>query len=330
VSIRPSSLPALKACPRFVPDHHAGEEDKSAGTLRHDVLFRVLGGDAAALDELGEPDREGVEWAAEYIRTHAPMADHELQREVKREYLTDGFVPIRGTPDVTCGPVLFDLKWREDVSDYAPQLAAYALMMGHENVRAYILYALHRRAEVIEFTRESASAIVEPIVEAASAPNAAPTACSYCGWCAHRLTCSAVMASVEKVQSSPPPDSIITADQMGEWLATADVVEEWAKAVKARAKVMAFKEGIIPTGYKPVTRAGNREIPDIAAAFGRCGLPQPDFLAACKVSFTKLSEAYAAFAGMKKAPAERDLETKLGDAMQRAPSIQYLRPSTKE
>lgn len=328
MNIRPSSLPALKACACFVPDQHTGEEDKSAGTLRHDVLFRVLGGDAAALDELGEPDRDGVEWAAEYIRTHAPMADHELQREVRREYLTDGFVPISGTPDVTCGPVLFDLKWREDVSDYVPQLAAYALMMGHETVKAHILYGLHRRAEVIEFTAEAAASIVEPIVEAVGM--CAPRACSYCGWCAHRLTCSEVKAAVARAQTSPTPDSIITADEMGEWLATADVVEEWAKAVKARAKVMAFKEGVIPTGYKPVTRAGNREIPDIAAAFGRCGLPQPDFLAACKVSFTKLADAYAAFAGMKKAPAERDLETKLGDAMQRAPSIQYLKAATKE
>jgi len=325
MSVRPSSLPALQACPCFTADQTTGEDDKAAGTLRHDALFRYLGGDVSALEDLDEVDRAGVEWAGEYIRTHAPTSEYPLERETKGAFLGPDFLEVRGTPDVVCGPVLFDLKWRDDVSDYGPQMAAYSLMIGHDPVKVHILYALHKRAEVLEFSVESAEGVVFPIIDRANAPDKKPSACSYCGWCANRLTCPAVIEQVQKAQVGKPAETIDTADAMGDALRTARVVKDWCEAVEAAAKDMAFKKGVLPTGFAPVTRAGNREIPDINQAFGLTGLPQGDFLAACKISFTKLVEAFAGFHGMKKAPAERDLETKLGDAMRRTPSISYLR-----
>lgn len=330
MKIRPSSLPALRECPRFVPDQSTGQDDKSAGTKRHDVLFAVLGGDASKLDDLTEPDRSGVEWASAYIRTHAPLSDYPLVREERCWFLDGDFERIEGTPDAFCGPELFDLKWREDVSDYSPQIAAYALMLESPKVRAHILHGLTRRAEVIEFTQESAEALVFPIIARAKDPESKPSACSYCGWCANRLTCTAVLQKVAESQAAPDPATITDASAMGDALRTARIVSDWCEAVEKRAKAMAFQEGVVPAGFRPVIQRGRRQIPDISAAFSMCGLPQTEFLSACKVGFSDLVTSYAKFNGIAAAAAERELERKLGDSLSRAPDVRMLKTKPKE
>lgn len=328
MNIRPSSLPALAQCPCFIPDQATGQDDKTAGTDRHEALFRYLGDQPSALEELPEGDRDGVEWAGEYIRTHAPMSGHPLVREEKRSFVTSGFEEIHGTPDVTCGAELFDLKWREDVSDYTPQMAAYSLMMPAPVVRVHILFALHKRAVTFTLTKSEADAIVEPIVERATMPNKQPTACDYCGWCERRVTCPAVKGEVKKAEAGKPADQIETADEMGAALRTARVVKDWAEAVEKAAKEMAFKRGMIPTGFKPCQRKGNRKIEDVQKAFGRVGIPQDEFLAACKITWKAIVDKYAAFHGMKKKPAERDVENKLGEVITRGPTVNYLQAET--
>lgn len=331
--IRPSSLPALAKCPSYVPDQSTGEEQKSDGTIRHDALFRVLGAESkedetAILDTLGEPDRMGVDWAAEYVRTHANMDAHPLVREQKSTFVGPDFESVEGTPDVTCGPVVFDLKWREDVSDYSTQMAAYALMQvgrGHECVTVHILYALHRRVDVLEFTEDTAAELVFPIIEAAKAPASKPSACEYCGWCAKRLTCHAVAAEVEKAGDGTDVATLDTAEAMGSALKTARVVKEWCAAVESAAKEMAFKRGAVPTGFKPVTQRGRRQIDSVVDAFGVAGLPQDEFLKACSVGFGDLAEAFAKFNGLPKAAAERDIETRLGDALKRGNNVNMLK-----
>lgn len=340
MSIRPSSLPALAECPRFESDP-TGSEHTTAGTLRHqvfrDLLASVPQEDAAPLlaaaKDLSEEDVDGVVWAVEYVRIKANLADHPLVLEQRRAFTGPDFEEITGTPDAICGSDIFDLKWRR--SDYTAQMAAYALMllqMGHGLVRVHVLYAESKKAEVIEFDAAKATSLVFGIIERAAALEAEPSACSFCGWCAKRLTCPAVLKQVNAVVANREDFNLQTwhaseiqsGEEMGKALRIARTVAEWCESVEHHAKDMAIKKGIIPAGFKVQNRQGNRYVASLPDAFAKAGLPQDKFLAACEIKLSRLAEAYMAANGMKKAPAERELEAKLGDTIQRKPSTVSL------
>ena len=119
--------------------------------------------------------------------------------------------------------------------------------------------------------------------------------------------------------------TISTAEQMGKALTIARRLKEWCEAVEHHAREMALKQGQIPHGFELASRRGAREVESVAGAFGLTGLPQDEFLKACKVNFKDLSEAFATFHGMKKAQAERQLDVKLASVITRKPSSQFLK-----
>lgn len=331
MNYRPSSLPGLEACPCYEPDQTSDVEQKQAGTLRHEALAAYLSGTEGWDANLDEHDAEGVAWAGEYIRCHAPMSEHPLQIEEKRTALTDSWEEITGTPDVTCGFALFDLKGRS-IDTYAPQMAAYALMTGFAVVNVHVLYATEKKAKTWRIGRAAAMEVVERIIAKASDPNRQPTACDWCGWCSKRLTCPSVLKGVNAVVAARDDwyldtyhsTEIETAEQMGKALTIARRLNEWCEAVEHHAREMVTKKGMVPTGFEVKTRRGSREIASVADAFGLAGLPQEAFLKACQVKFSKLVEVTAEFHGMKKAQAERDLDTKLASVIERKPSTQFL------
>lgn len=338
MKIRPSSLPALSSCPRFTSDP-TGSEQTTSGTLRHDVLRDSLAfineqNGPEILARLPEDQQDGVQWALDYIKLKAPIADYPLILEKRRTFTGPDFELIEGTPDVVCGNVVFDLKWR--INDYRAQMAAYALMImesGLEQVTVHVLYAEAKRAEEILFTRETAEQAIFPIIEQAARPDAKPTACEFCGWCAHRLTCPAVLEQVNAVVANREDfnlktwhaSDIDTAEEMGKALRVARVVADWCESVEHHAKDMAQKRGIVPAGFKLQTKQGNRFVASLPDAFAKSGIAQDRFLAACEIKLSKLVEAYAESNQMKKAPAERELEAKLGETIQRkSPSISLI------
>lgn len=327
--IRPSSLPMLDKCPAYTPDQAVARDDKDAGTLRHRILARVLQGDDEALLELTEEDgRDEVRWAATYIRTHAPMSAHPLECEVSVSFVGPTFEVHRGTGDVLCWADIFDLKWRQYVTNPKAQLAGYALSRFSPErpiIRGHALYACHKKAEVFTFTQAEAAALVFDIIDRALDPHPQPKVNDFCGWCAKRMTCPAVIETVTAVQASDTGTSITDPALMGEWLTRARVVKDWAEAVETVAKNMAIKQGMVPHGFDLVTKRGNRSITDLPATFGAAGLPQEEFLKACKVTFSKLVEIAAEFRGMKKAQAERDLDARLKKIITRGASVTYLR-----
>lgn len=332
MSYRPSSLPGLEACPCYEPDQTSDVEQKAAGTLRHEALAHYLAGNPAWADHLDdEHDADGVEWAGEYIRCHAPMSEHPLQIEERRTVMTDAFDEITGTPDVTCGFALFDLKGRS-IDTYNAQMAAYSLMTGWSVVNVHVLFATEKKAETWRMGRIQAMEIVQAIIAKASDPNRQPKACDWCGWCSKRLTCPSVLKGVNTVVEARDDwrletyhgSEITTPDEMGRALSIARRLKEWCEAVEHFAREMAIKQGQIPVGFELKTRRGSREIESVAAAFGRAGLPQDKFLEACEVNFKKLAEVAAEFHGMKKAQAVRDLESKLAGSVTRKPSSQFL------
>ena len=349
--IRPSSLPMLAECPCFSSAPDTGKQDKSAGTARHEALAAALRGDRTLLDSIEDDEQSAVEWALEYIRVHSP--DGNLIRiEQRLDVLDDDFqVIISGTPDVTCGQELFDLKWRE--RNYDEQMAAYALaMMQSENlkgVRVHILFAERKFARVILFTIEDARAVVDRVISLAKNPNTQPIACDYCGWCEKRLTCPALTDTVQQIANARAEIPADTCDDFSKWLEAGAHASEltdpanagsvlkiarqigtWCEAVEYHCKELAVKQGIIPVGFKLQLRHGTRFITSVTDAFARAGLPQDEFLKSCDIKFSLLVEKFCEVNEMKKAQAERTLEEKLAEIVQRkAPTISLVAEKKK-
>lgn len=330
---RPSSLPALDQCPRF---ESGGTSDfAEAGTARHHALSAMLmnNDESLAFALPDESERDAVIWAAEYIKLQAPSSDYPIVCEVKREWMGPDFSDREGTPDVTCGNHIFDLKWRK--RDYDAQMADYALAVmsegGFESVTVHILYGAFKQIEVIKLDYATASRIVLDILTKANNPKAEPIPCDYCGWCAKRLTCPALLERANVVAehredwglASYHSSEIITAEEMGKALRLAKALGKWCESVEHHARELA-KNGIIAEGFKVQERKGNRFIASIMDAYSKAGIEQSDFLSACEIKFSSLVELYAAKEGLKKAAAEREMERKLGEVVQRKQSTVSL------
>lgn len=333
MKIRPSSLPMLALCPKF---QSGGEnDDTNAGTFRHSIMARVLEGEQNALYELEGEDREMVEWALEFIQSTAPTSDFPIVIEQRGSFMTNEFEEVIGTPDVVCGPVIYDLKTRWH--DYTAQMAAYSLMNEHDEVTVHLLFAAERKRQTLTFTTEAAEAIVDPIIQSANDPDAEPQINDYCGWCSLRLTCPAYAERVNAVVDGREDwqlenyhsSQIEDAAGMGKALRLARELKKWIEAVEHHAKEM-HAAGQTPEGFKEQVRQGRQVITDLSTAFARSGLPQDEFLKLCNVSITSLSKAYAAFNGMKLAPARREIEEKLASVIDRGkPSVSLVTDKKK-
>jgi hypothetical protein len=289
--IRPSNLPALSECACFEP---SASDFAEAGTDRHAALRAHFEGNDGALELLPEEDAEGVRWAADYIRVKAPLSDHPIRFEQPLSLILDDFSEINGTLDAVCHLDLFDLKWRE--RDYRAQLACYVLMRLQElginaTITVHVLYAAFRRAEVFHLDETSARAIVLPIIDRALAPHPQPTPCSYCGWCANRLTCSALNERAQAVAAGREDwklqtyhaSKITSPAEMAKALTLARFLLKWAEAVNFHARQMAIQKGVSIPGYELKSKASRSSCADVLGAFHATGLSAEDFLKCCDV-----------------------------------------------
>lgn len=329
-TMRPSALPALAVCPCYAGDESVGQEQKSDGTKRHTALAKYLTGDATWPNSLGDWDVGGVEWAAEYIRTHAPTG-YALEIEVPLETLLEDFTPLRGTPDVAAGPVLFDLKGR-DIDAYEEQMAGYVVLRGWAQTTIHVLYATERRANVFRLSLEEASERVNTIAAAVTDPNRKPMPSDWCNWCANRTACPAfgrVGASRARALGHEVPlgaiDEITDADGLAQLKEAAEVVEEWAKAAKAHVNQMALEHGVVATGWRIAERRGSPSITDAWAALQASGLTPEQAASAFRLNLSDFAAAYGKARGLRETTAKRELETRLGGLIHRAPNIRYLR-----
>jgi hypothetical protein len=325
-------MPGLAKCPCYSPDQSVGEEQKSDGTKRHTALARYLADDPNWQSDIGGWDADGVEWAGEYIRTHAPMSDYPLEIEQPGEAtLPESFVTIRGTPDVFCGPVLFDLKGR-NIDEYREQMDAYVLMRQFPLVQVHVLYATERKARTYTVYREIAETRCEAIVASMETPN--PRVNDYCSWCANRTTCTA-FAAISAVAAeatgmsipSGPIEQVRDADGLSQLKMAADAVSEWAKTANAHVKEMAIKHGVLPTGYRLQQRKGHPSITDAWAAVQASGLPVEAVASSFSISLPDLAKAYAGHHQLKEKAARADVESRLGELIQRGATVHYLTPA---
>jgi hypothetical protein len=359
MTIRPSSLPFLAQCPCWQSDQATGREDKEGGNARHDYLAALLrcnprGNDRADVEvRISEDEAATVRWAADYIWIHAP-SNYPLRVEHHVNPLDAGFQPIfenGGTLDAASGPELFDFKWRQ--RDYGPQMAAYALALfqeqGWHEVRVHVLYGEPQRAEMFTLTEEGAEKIVFDIVDRARAkPDPTPTPCEYCGWCAHRLTCKALIETAVRVASG-----YSEMDQVKSWHPSAmesgaelsaalwiwrNVLSKWGESVEYHAREGVLKRGLTLPGFEIGTKKGRAYVADVIAAFKLAGLPQDEFLRGCQVRLNTskkypnqlgLTDIYAGFHGIKATPAKKDLLKKLDAVVQRTKDSVTLRAVKK-
>jgi len=337
-TIRPSSLPMLAECPKF---EGAPSEFAEAGLARHKAIAAYLKGDETALDDFSEEEKDNLEWAADLIKLKAPLADYPLIIETKKRAILPNGCPIEGTPDFVCGDQIFDLKWRP--RDYGPQMASYAWMVLEDgnfpSVTAHLLFAQVQTHRILKFDHGSAWHEIKPILEQVEAPFAAPTPCAFCGWCAKKLECEALIQQVNIALASNPEwnleqwhsSKMTTAAEMGQALTIARTLADWCESVEHHAKEMATKHNVVPTGFELMSRRGNRTIEDVQAAFLSLNLPQDEFLKACSVRPRTLFDTYGTFHGLKKAAAEKEVERRLGEILQRKPStVALMKERTKK
>jgi hypothetical protein len=335
-------MPILAQCRAF--ESAPGNDDTAAGTARHSALREYLLKNPAWQKGLSEEDMEAVTWAGDIIQTMAPTSDYPLRTEYHVNPLGDDFKPLfdnGGTLDVCCGPYLFDLKTRE--RDYLAQMAAYALGMiqedGWPEVRVRLLFTEGKRVERYDLTEAHCWDILRPIINAPVVPKP----CDYCGWCAKAATCPAVTQAVATVAKgysdidkvkSWHPSAMETGEEIGLalWL-WRTVLKKWGESVEFHALEAAQKKGLTIPGFDLKTKAGKTYVTDVPAAFSLAGLPQEEFLAGCQVRMNTskkypdqkgIIDIFAAFHGLKKAPAKRDLLAKLEAVVKQTnPSI-YL------
>ena len=337
----------LDQCPKFVGTSSEYTDD---GKKRHNALAEHYRGNKDAFAGMDDETKDSLQWAIDYIDLKAPLLDYKIHIERPLEAVLHNGLKIQGTPDLVCGPRILDLKWRP--RDYTAQMAAYAYMVLNlppeegkhpfYEVRTDLLFAGTETVRTQTWDMESAWEVIRDIITNVESAWAAPTPCEYCGWCANKLKCTALAQQVNIALASNPEwnlpqwhsSEMKTAKELGMALKIARTLSDWCESVEFHCKDKALKEGIIAEGFQIQSRQGNRFITDIKGAFERANLPQDEFLKACSVKPKPLAEIYAEFHGMKKAPAERDIEERLGALIQRKSPSSFLvterKPKTKK
>ena len=343
--LSPSAFPAWAVCPCFESDP-AERADAAAGTAQHAALAAAMAGNEALCRALSPEARESVIWAEGYIRTlagtNAIHAEHHVTYKAPDSFAAGGMSEVFfGTADaVIIRPPgnladLIDYKSGADDHEHRAQLAGYALALCGmrtrlKTVRCHVLYGRVRRVDSWSLTPADAAGTVMRILDARRDPARMPAACDYCGFCAARTTCPALVERVAMVAATASswedlapairePSAIADPTLAAKAVTLARFVSIWADAVRAKATEMA-KGGAILPGYRLQERRGSREVADLATAFNRTGLAPDQFVAACKLSLPKLVEVFAGARGLSKAAAAREIECALADLVREAPS----------
>lgn len=153
---------------------------------------------------------------------------------------------------------LFDLK-TGNRRNYKPQMAFYALGLmqqyDEDKCEVHEIYSRTQDANVYVFTRDEAEKIVNGVAGLKRDPNRKETPCEYCGWCARRADCGALMENAKKVLNED-----FDSEDMGKKLDAARRAADWASGVKRQA-IDEAKDGSVPSGYALVSRtAGTKTI----------------------------------------------------------------------
>jgi hypothetical protein len=239
--LRASSLPKLAECPLF--EGASGEASPAAARgTKLDIAYReMILGVSHPLDALEEDEKAAVMWAVNESETLASGC----HIETREEYLAMAVPGLStvGTADALCigDSWLADLKTGQ-VRNYREQMAGYALacMNDHftESWTAHVLYCDQGVRRSYDFTYTDAQAIVAATIAEATSKDAEPNPCEYCGWCARKDTCKAIVhANSEAIALCTSSESLTSLrDRI---MASPETVAEFARQWKQAEKDIA-------------------------------------------------------------------------------------------
>ena len=331
-TLSPSSFPKLDLCACFAPDQDSDLERKDRGTVRHRYLSALFG--KCEKPEIDTAEAQAVEWFADYIK--ATATDEEpIDFECTLSLTDDDFNEITfGTPDAAGGPDLWDLKWFD--IDCEAQMAVYALMRmqktGRKSINVHVGFAESRRIQKFTLTEASAGAIVARVLAKATAPDRQPTPSDACGWCAYRLTCSALNNLALSVAAGQgieiyDPTQIKSPLEMAKARLAWHFLKAWGEKVEKESNKMAAAGHKFPF-FKYQHREGNRYFADISLAHQQLGLPTEKFLQKVTMPFGAAVELYRQHHELSSDDAaEKAIQEKCGDNIKRADPSDFL---TKE
>lgn len=328
---RPSSLPAHAVSPRW---ESAGSSNAAmAGQDRHLALEELIQNKARRpmFDLLDKKDQDSVMWAADHVLDVAKLEDKPILSEHHLSIMRDGVEVLDGTADAIVGNHLFDLKTSE--RNYHEQMCAYSLgvmqKFGFDEVVVHLMFCETKHLVRYRVTQKQCEDIVFGILDRVSNPSTTCAASDYCKWCKKQATCEIVLGHVSKVANHYemiPLEQmdLVSTEQIARALNLAVVAEEWASSIKEKAKELALNHVRIP-GWEIKERSATREIDpkNINNAFDRLHIPQEDFLAACKVSVSKLANALIK-TGMSKREADQVINDRLLGLIEQKPAVKYL------
>jgi len=323
MKIRSSSAPALIKCGAW-QSQPFDTKQKSTGNDRHNALEELFKGNEEPLGKLEPDDREGVEWAADYIRAHTseswPMEWEKSGRLVMANNVASD-VTISGRWDLANGPEMFDMKWREpsDGKSYEAQCAIYAAMnmaRGQKGpITFHLLYGFSRWADVQQYSKNRCDEIILRLLESIKNNEATPN--PYCNWCGAVLQCPAMNKLALKVADSFngevelfEPNRLLEPANLAKALKFARALKSWQEGVERHAKE-AVESGIELEGFRVQERTTPRKVSDLARAFQASGLTNEQFVNCCSLKMTALVEAYAEANGVNKAAARREISERL-------------------
>jgi len=336
--LRPSSFPMWLECPCFESSPISGPAAES-GTRQHDALALFLHGDATgaeAVAEITPAELENARWAADQVLEIA-KGYHKGPKDLHIEEMVticdqDLEQVSRGKIDVGFDRAIVDYKGGE-VRNYRPQMYAYAAAWaqayGLALVDVFEVYGRYHQVKKYTVTVAEATETVFQVKAEVENPNKKPAASGYCSWCAKAATCPALLmpatAFYTKVDVGDANQVLALAgvdideaspEDLSKMQQVADVLSQWTKAIDEKVKAELASGADIP-GYMVKRSKGNQRIADTAKALEAAGLPVETFLACCSASVSKLSDAVAKAADLKKKDGRPELERRLGELIKR-------------
>lgn len=341
-TLRPSSLDILSQCAQF--ESKGGNQYTDAGTIRHESIQKFYESfkNPDVLSELSLDDQESVQWAVEQLEFLTPTNYHDPVFEQRLKFQSEKYqpwLPNGGQIDIRIGNFVVDIKSRPRV--YYKQMLAYACLIfdNHSdinNLYFYLLFTESRGIAKYTFNRHDAFEKLEQVITSINEDESC-NRCDYCGWCSKVATCPEYLEPVKAIYKSwhgkeakflaglKIGDTIDDPDQLGHLLDFAKVVEVWASAIKDYANEKANVDGVIPTGFKMIERAGSRFVTSIMDAYNKSRLEPQEFIELCSITLGKIVDSYRSKFELTKAQAEKQVAIDLADCIATGKSSTYLK-----
>ena len=263
------------------------------GTLLHNTIAKVLDEGTDPSEYLGDTYNDAV-LTQELIDTKLIPAlellneidpDSSMEFSVENRVGFDQRLPgVFGSTDLLCRvgdrAVCLDWKFGDGVTVEAeenPQPMFYSaaarrtkgLEWWHEGAKSLELVIIqppHIRRWTTTFARiEKFEKDLIRAVKTAQKPDAPLASGDWCRWCAAKPICPVMTGALDRVRKTQI-DSLDAA-QIGEYLAKADMLEDWVKALRELAFQM-LESGVSVPGYKLVAKRATRKWRDPSVAYG--------------------------------------------------------------